>query len=342
MCPGRARSSGARRGIEEREHGGRTVGGGDAGAGAVTGVDRHGERGALRLGVVGDHQREPQLVEPVAFDRHADHAAGVADHERHRLGRHLLRRHDEVALVLAIGVVDDDHDLAARDSGDGVLDRRERHGQFSLVASSRSTYFASTSTSRLTGWPTSRNPRLVTPRVCGMTATVNESGPSAATVRLTPSTVIEPLSHDVAQDLGGRGDLDRDRAVGLRRAGADGADRVDVALHEVAAEPVGEPHRAFEVHAVADRQRADRGAGERLGDGIRGEAPLAQRHHGEAAAVHRDRRAELGVVEHRGGRELQARAVLDRLDRAHRAQLLDDPREHQARCSPFRHGRRGT
>ena len=60
-----------------------------------------------------DHQRELQLVEPLALHRQADDAARVADHERHLLGRHLLGRDDEVALVLAVLVVDDDDELAA-------------------------------------------------------------------------------------------------------------------------------------------------------------------------------------------------------------------------------------
>ena len=42
------------------------------------------------------------------------------------LRRRELGRHDEVALVLAVLVVDHDDDLAAPDGRDGVLDRGER------------------------------------------------------------------------------------------------------------------------------------------------------------------------------------------------------------------------
>ena len=114
-------------GIEQCVHGRAAVGGRDAGGRALPGVDRHRERGALALGVVGDHEREAQLVEARPLDRHADHAARVADHERHLLGRHGFGGHDQVALVLAVGVVDDDHDLTACDGGDGVLDLGEGH-----------------------------------------------------------------------------------------------------------------------------------------------------------------------------------------------------------------------
>ena len=88
------------------------------------GVDRDRERGALPFAVVGagDHQRQLELVEPRTLERQADHATRVADHERHLLGRHLLGRDDEVALVLAVFVVDHDDELTARDRVDRFFD----------------------------------------------------------------------------------------------------------------------------------------------------------------------------------------------------------------------------
>jgi hypothetical protein len=38
----------------------------------------------------------------------------------------VFRRHDEVAFVLAILVIDDDHDFAASDRGDRIFHRSER------------------------------------------------------------------------------------------------------------------------------------------------------------------------------------------------------------------------
>ena len=55
-----------------------------------------------------------------------DHAARVADHERHLVGRHLLGGDDEIAFVLAVLVVDDDDELAALDRVDRALDGFER------------------------------------------------------------------------------------------------------------------------------------------------------------------------------------------------------------------------
>src|SRR4029453_17296688 len=103
----------------------------------------------------------------------------VADHERQRVGRRLLRRDDQIALVLAIGVVDDDDRLASGDRIDRVLDRGERHRQFpsrEVGTSRRSTYLAMRSASRFTAAPRSLWPRVVTASVCGMTAT--SKGPS--------------------------------------------------------------------------------------------------------------------------------------------------------------------
>src|SRR6185312_12194091 len=60
--------------------------------------------------------------------------------------------------------------------------------------SSRSTYFASTSTSRLTSSPGPSSPSVVTSSVCGTSATAKPASASAATVSDTPSTVIEPFS----------------------------------------------------------------------------------------------------------------------------------------------------
>ena len=70
----------------------------------------------------GRHQRDLEPVEHVGRHRHADHAAGVPDRERHQLRGRLGGREDDVALVLAVLVVDDDDGLAGGDVGDRALD----------------------------------------------------------------------------------------------------------------------------------------------------------------------------------------------------------------------------
>ena len=74
-------------------------------------------------------------------DGRADHAGGVAEEERDRLGRRELGRHDEVALVLAVLVVDHDDDLSAADGRDRFLDLRQRHvTQPSIAGAARRTW----------------------------------------------------------------------------------------------------------------------------------------------------------------------------------------------------------
>ena len=118
-------------------------------------------------------------------------------HEVDGVRRRELGGDDEIALVLALGIVDDDDHLPVPDVLDGLLDRRERcdgGAHDSLADRRRSTTFPSTSASRLTSSPGSSRPRVVTASVCGISATSKPSSSKAATVRETPSTAIEPFS----------------------------------------------------------------------------------------------------------------------------------------------------
>ena len=112
--------------VDGGEHCVRAIAGGNAGARRVFRFDRHAERRAEPRGVLIHHQRNLELVEPLAGHRHADEPAAVLRHEVDRLRRHLLGRQRQVAFVLAILVVADDDDLAGAERLDGVLDARER------------------------------------------------------------------------------------------------------------------------------------------------------------------------------------------------------------------------
>src|SRR5206468_3083851 len=113
----------------------------------------------------------------------ADQTARVGGHEVDRLGGGELRRDREVALVLAVGRVDDDDELALADILDRVLDRGERspllaqrlgHAEEIVSRStSRSTYLASTSASRFTSSPGPSRPSVVASSVCGTSAIEN-------------------------------------------------------------------------------------------------------------------------------------------------------------------------
>ena len=91
------------------------VGGADAGGDALRGVDAGLEVGTVGLAVVEYHALDAELLQALRRGRHTDEAAAKLGHEVDRLGRGFLGGHDQVALVFAIGVIDDDDHLAARD-----------------------------------------------------------------------------------------------------------------------------------------------------------------------------------------------------------------------------------
>src|SRR5204863_5886509 len=157
---------------------------------ALAGLDRHGEGRLEGRLVLRGHQVEAELVATLPRERQADQAARVGGHEVDRVRRGELGGERQVALVLAVlGVADHDH-LAVADVLEGVLDRAEgdvAHAGTPL-ATSFSTYFASTSTSRLTDRPGAASPRFVRSSVSGMRDTVKPSPSTSATVRETPST----------------------------------------------------------------------------------------------------------------------------------------------------------
>ena len=103
------------------------VGGRDPGRDPLAGVDR-GRVGGAEPGRLagGRDQRQAELVGALLGERQADLPACVRDHEVDRLGGRELRGDDEVALVLAVGIVDDDDDATLANLLDRILDRRER------------------------------------------------------------------------------------------------------------------------------------------------------------------------------------------------------------------------
>ena len=182
----------------------------------------------------------------------------MRDHEVDRIRRRELGRDREVALVLAILVVDDDDEAALADLLDRLLDGREgalgagldchRHGRM-LPGSSFSTYLASTSVSRFTSSPAVelaerrdlervRDQRHLEARL------VDRGDGERDAVHGDRS-----LLHAVAEQLGCRLDPDAD-AVRRRVDRGNRSGAVDVALHLVAAEWVSGPERRLDVDAV--------------------------------------------------------------------------------------------
>ncbi len=61
------------------------------------------------------------MLDPFGGEGHADQTRGVGEEERDLLGGDGVGRHDEVALVLAVLVVDHHDDLPAPDGRDRLL-----------------------------------------------------------------------------------------------------------------------------------------------------------------------------------------------------------------------------
>src|SRR5690606_32645438 len=101
----------------------------DAGGDAFGGLDGDREVGVVRGGVVVHHRRQAQLLAALARQRQAHQAACVRDHEVDVGGPHQLGGHDQVALVLAVLVVDDDDHAAGAELFEQFGDGGEGHGE---------------------------------------------------------------------------------------------------------------------------------------------------------------------------------------------------------------------
>jgi len=149
----------------------------DAGGDPLARLDRDRERGTERRLVAIGHRLQAELVAALLGQAEADEAAAVGGHEVDRLRRRELGGDGQVAFVLPVGCVDDDHRLALANVLDRLFNRRERRLLFepdchvldrtlAYLAARRSTYLARTSTSRLTSAPGVSEPSVVTSSVC--------------------------------------------------------------------------------------------------------------------------------------------------------------------------------
>ena len=90
-------------------------------------VDRHAERRVARRTPGRDHRIDVELVETARVAGHADEPAGPAQHEVDGFPRHPAGGHREVAFVLAVFVVDDEHHLASTNTPQRLVDRGQLH-----------------------------------------------------------------------------------------------------------------------------------------------------------------------------------------------------------------------
>ena len=98
--------------------------GGNAGGHAFGRFDRHREVGAHARRVADHHRTDAQALAALTGEPQADQPARLTGHEIDVLGPHLAGGHDQIALVLAVFVIEDHHHAAggdvAQDFGNAV------------------------------------------------------------------------------------------------------------------------------------------------------------------------------------------------------------------------------
>ena len=261
----------ARGGVDEGADGDGAVEGRRARRHAAPGVHADGEGRAERRRVVRDHHGDLQLVQALPHHRHADQAPAVLGHEVDGLRRHLVRGHQEVALVLPVLVVHHHEDATGTDLLDGLLDLHEvplgpvAHAVDPPRVRNRCTYLPIISISRFTRRPGLSAPSVVCPSVCGISMISKARGVERGHGQAHAVHRHRPLRNE---EPGQRGILPLDpeaRRLSVPREGRHGADAVDVPLNEMATQEAAEPQRPLEVDSIPGAELAERGADEGLG-----------------------------------------------------------------------------
>src|SRR5919107_2673423 len=135
-----------------------------------------------------------------------------------------------------------------------------------------------------------------------------------------------PLLDAVAEHRLGRPELP-DLSLALWPHAEYLTDAVDVALHDVAPEPVSRGHRPLQVDGASLMQAPERGTPERLRHGEEGERPAVNIAHRQAGPVYGDAVARTRVRRDPVCRDVQAQH-LAALHRSEQANFLNKPGEH--------------
>ena len=95
----------------------------DARGDSLGGIHRDGEIGFKKFTVLGDHSLEAESGSALLRDGRADEAAAELCHEIDGCGRDLGGGHEEIAFVLAVSVVGDNHHASSTDVGNDFRNR---------------------------------------------------------------------------------------------------------------------------------------------------------------------------------------------------------------------------
>ena len=102
--------------------GARPVGGGYASGDALAGLDGDGEGGLVTRGVLCRHESQPQTRHPFSGQGKTDQPASVLGHEIDGLGARLFGGDDQITLVLAAFIINQNKHPPGHSFGDDVLD----------------------------------------------------------------------------------------------------------------------------------------------------------------------------------------------------------------------------
>ena len=119
---GRCNVLGPLRRVDGGGDGARPVRGRDAGADPVTGLDRDGKGGLMTGRVVTRHERQLHLAHALRSQGQTDQAAAELGHEVDGLRRRHLSGNDQIALVLALFVIDENDHAAVAGFLDDLVD----------------------------------------------------------------------------------------------------------------------------------------------------------------------------------------------------------------------------
>ena len=103
-----------------------TIGSGNAGCDALARLDRDGESRLVGRHVVRNHWLQAKFVAALGCQCEADKSTRMGRHKVDVFSSDELSRHAEVALIFAIGGINNDDHLATSNILDGVFDWAER------------------------------------------------------------------------------------------------------------------------------------------------------------------------------------------------------------------------
>ena len=309
--------------IDEYLDGAGAVGRGDARRDALGRVRRDGEGRTVPCGIGLHHLRQSECVQPVAFHRHADQAAGVHRHEVDGLLRDEVRREGEVALVLAVFIVNDDYEAPVAKRFDGLFGRQGWHACFrSLVNGLLLTNVVRGDVRDdelfdvLGGdiglqVQSGADPAFAEGGVVPRERYDRDRKGSCVPVHDGHAHAVEGhealLDHVAHYTFGGLEPDDAGVAVGDDRLDCDHA--VDVPLDHVAADALAPREGAFQVDAVARLELAQVRPVKRFGDDLDRESLLIAFDDGETGSGESDAVRYLQVFQHLAGRDDDAGAV---------------------------------